>query len=313
MMELKPWMPAVEAQMFAYQLARRLMVRDTHSEMSSSWNVDAALLHRATPYMWSKETTRAVLQASKSIPAETQLNKWNMTEEVMWWWFEEPLPFRTTPDSGSVRALAFGWIPMKEEHGVPIPRFGMPVVSWTDDPTKEFHICPSQTFEWEADATLENVLIQSRRHHEILYNPHFGRWKKLDYGLIGADAYCAAVDGLARFMLAGLAWMKQKVAIVSGGNVERHRRKEFKKRFNRDLDSVRVISLRKAERPEHEKREGESQREYHFRWVVTGHWRNQSCGPNHADHRLTYILPYMKGPDDAPLKESKRKVYTIDR
>lgn len=36
-------------------------------------------------------------------------------------------------------------------------------------------------------------------------------------------------------------------------------------------------------------------------WLVRGHWRQQAHGPQHAQRRLTWIEPYWKGADGAPL------------
>jgi hypothetical protein len=33
--------------------------------------------------------------------------------------------------------------------------------------------------------------------------------------------------------------------------------------------------------------------------VVIGHWRQQACGPQHSERRLTWIAPYLKGSLDA--------------
>lgn len=38
------------------------------------------------------------------------------------------------------------------------------------------------------------------------------------------------------------------------------------------------------------------------RWVVNGHWRWQAHGTARSQRRLTWISPYVKGPEGAPLK-----------
>lgn len=50
----------------------------------------------------------------------------------------------------------------------------------------------------------------------------------------------------------------------------------------------------------------ETGRTYRHRWVVRGHWRNQAHGKDHAERRLQWIAPYIKGPDGAPLIESEK-------
>ena len=42
-------------------------------------------------------------------------------------------------------------------------------------------------------------------------------------------------------------------------------------------------------------------------WIVRGHWRNQ-WHPSLGEHRQRYIAPYIKGPDDKPLRLGDRAV-----
>ena len=57
-------------------------------------------------------------------------------------------------------------------------------------------------------------------------------------------------------------------------------------------------------------RDGSSgDRQYRNRWWVGGHWRQQACGPNHADRRPKWIAPYVKGPEGAPLKTDRVHVW----
>lgn len=323
-MNLHPWQPAVDAQLAAYKLCDHLVKTDKRSELTSGWTVDRYLLTHAVPYMWSRETTRAVLEASKSIPLDTPLNKWNLASERSWWWFEEQLPFETISQraSGGVRALAFGFLRLSD--GDPVgaaphakeiveqhdETFGMPVVCWLDAAPKQpsqYTMAPSQVFEWRAGQTLGSMLEECRTAHRALYGP-MGKWRNRPQ--VGEEQFMQATEGIARFMLAGLAWLKQRVVVAPEEKLERHRRKEFARVTKREAPAVRVVSLRKAERLHSE---GDGSREYHVRWIVSGHWRNQACGPRHGDRRLTYVLPYVKGPDDKPLKGQAQVVYTVDR
>lgn len=42
---------------------------------------------------------------------------------------------------------------------------------------------------------------------------------------------------------------------------------------------------------------------YSHRFVVHGFWRNQPCGPGHSERRLTWVAPFVKGPEGTPLVE----------
>lgn len=61
---------------------------------------------------------------------------------------------------------------------------------------------------------------------------------------------------------------------------------------------LRVVTLRRPPRRDHS--DAQQVIEWSHRWIVSGHWRRQWY-PGMAEHRLRYILPYVKGPDDQPL------------
>lgn len=67
------------------------------------------------------------------------------------------------------------------------------------------------------------------------------------------------------------------------------------------LQPVRIIDLRTMDHHHEDREPGESGREYTHRWIVRGHWRNQSHGPRHTLRRIVWVPSYVKGPADAPL------------
>lgn len=71
-------------------------------------------------------------------------------------------------------------------------------------------------------------------------------------------------------------------------------------------DPVRIVELRRR-RSAHDGDGGEGHRDYSHRWMVSGHWRNQYL-PSVKTHRLQWIAPHVKGPEDKPLvlKETVR-------
>jgi len=67
---------------------------------------------------------------------------------------------------------------------------------------------------------------------------------------------------------------------------------------------VTVITLRRYREPHELDHDGDG-RELRVRFIVRGHWRNQWY-PSLADHRQIWISPYVKGPEDAPLRLTTR-------
>lgn len=68
---------------------------------------------------------------------------------------------------------------------------------------------------------------------------------------------------------------------------------------------ITVVDLRRQYVPQDQEAESEGGR-YRHRWVVSGHWRNQSYGPDRALRRQTWIAAYVKGPDGAPLLATEK-------
>lgn len=75
--------------------------------------------------------------------------------------------------------------------------------------------------------------------------------------------------------------------------------------------TVQVVRLRRVSGARSEP-EGETLVEWSHQWLVSGHWRNQACGPSLSERRWTFIAPYVKGPEDKPLI-LKDKVYAAVR
>lgn len=337
-----PWMAALEAQLSALGVINKIIHNSGDNrmlkELYSGWQVDKRILMDAAPFAWSDEAIQAVLAASKSIPLDTEMSAWNLSTPTVFWHFATPLPFQTINDAAvGVRALGFGWI-KTQNYG-----FGMPCHTWLDDPGVIWPLVPSQTWEWHEGATLGSMLEATRVHHQKVYGPG-GIWEKKTQ--IGVDTFMASTEGLSRFVLAGLAWLNQKILTQETEHVERHRRKEFTRTTGR-MPEVKTVRLRKVEQPrneldpeqqrctctharhEHKAHMSGAQACCHFgcgctnfdekrvewscRWEVDGHWRNQPCGTKHGDRRLTYIKSFLKGPDDKPFRAPAKKVYVVNR
>lgn len=312
---------AVNAQLYALQMVDSIFdgrleaenVTDDIKDVASEYQPDRVLLRQATPFAWSKDTTAAVLAASKSIPLDTVFNAWNIGSEALFWHFEQPLPFVTAyyedKLSNGVRGLLMGVIRNRDGSSAHRVHLSM----WIDDIRENFLLMPSQVDTCFFGDTLGNYLEYQRTTHRKLYGPG-GKWANKPQ--IGEDKFCEAAEGILRFMLAGFAWMNQKIVSTESVHVERHRRKEFERKTGRKAD-LRVVQLRKTAYQHSSDvvpvdfTEEEKQRWYNVRFVVDGHWRNQACGPKMGERRLTYVHSYLKGPDDAPLLVAPKKVYAV--
>ncbi len=85
------------------------------------------------------------------------------------------------------------------------------------------------------------------------------------------------------------------------------RRRTERAGLSKESSTVKLVRLRQLEKSASSEDTETAHREWKNRWIVEGHWRKQPYGPGRQQRRLTYICPYVKGPEDKPLK-AKTKV-----
>jgi hypothetical protein len=98
----------------------------------------------------------------------------------------------------------------------------------------------------------------------------------------------------------------QQAAEVTTAEVDKAIRKTYA-RTNRPSPEVRIVRIRAngSTTPTGARsRLGDPGRSHTRRFWVSGHWRNQPYGPGRALRRPVYINPFLRGPDDAPIKLS---------
>ncbi|MCT6736575.1 hypothetical protein [Rhodococcus qingshengii] len=84
-----------------------------------------------------------------------------------------------------------------------------------------------------------------------------------------------------------------------------------KPRDGRTVDAVTMVDIRSSTGASDPSVTGTQNRrspEFSRRWWVTGHWRQQACGPKMADRKPIWVSPYIKGPDGTPLSADRVNV-----
>lgn len=79
------------------------------------------------------------------------------------------------------------------------------------------------------------------------------------------------------------------------------RERKMAVRDNRPLPDYSVKTIYVTAEPPTTKAAETKDIEYHHRWIVSGHFRNQPYGPGGSLRRRQWIPPYIKGPAGAPL------------
>lgn len=238
-------------------------------------NMQLTMLREAECYSWARETTTAVHMACKSIPARSSLAFKSLPSRAGWWWFgsDARVPFSALLWSVGFELEEVTLTPyVSNEHDTPEPSSFW---FWKfNEPMHEMLGRVTQENNWSRDTAITNEVA-------------------------------------CRMLAAGCAWLQQRVAVMSSGPIERHRRKQLARENDAPLPSdVRVIQLRRAESTSERGKSSHDSPDWSYRWIVNGHWRNQ---PYKESRKLIYIMPYVKGPDDKPLKVPTHTVYSVSR
>lgn len=303
---MNPWMQAHESRMATLETLRRLdeaprSHRGAMAFKAFNWDADIRLLMRATPFAWGTSSIDAVEQAAKTIPLDTVLHQWNLDTRDAWWHFERLLDVKTTTTATTVRAFALAWVN---------DTFVLSV--WvTDNLLGTPGLIPSQVWCWLRGETLGDMLTRVEQEHRALYGP--GGPKHAEQH-IPSELVWDITKTLSTFVLAGLAWMDQRILTNTEAPVERHARKRYQRETGKNPSPVRVIQLRRTQPHHDEPSDSQSgTKAWQHQWIVAGHWRHQACGPKHGERKLTFVSSYLKGPEDKPLKPVATKVYEVNR
>ena len=85
------------------------------------------------------------------------------------------------------------------------------------------------------------------------------------------------------------------------------------RRKGRKLNSVlKVVSFRRMEYYRQQEQGKHLDREYHWQWLVRGHWRRQPYGHG-ASYKNIFIQAFVKGPQNAPPKLPVRTLFVAAR
>ncbi len=294
-MSTAPWMTALEMQFGTLGACHKLFGQDAPRSVT-----DAHVLHElptASPFAWSKETAAAVWLASKSIPLSAQFERDLLPDGIRnaFWWLEYslPLPMKNPPPLTS------------EEYLFDIDNICSILLS--RDPEGWWVISCGRMSSFGLPLMIEVNQIAPGTSLRHLMN----RGSRMMDSERGTFAPIRDRDiSLLRFIMAASVWLKQRIVTIGSGHIERHRRKQIMREYGVMPSDVKVIQLRRAESDYSEGPTSAQHVDWSCRWIVNGHWRNQ---PYKDEHKLIYINPYVKGPEDLPLKVPAHTVYAVNR
>ena len=120
-----------------------------------------------------------------------------------------------------------------------------------------------------------------------------------------------------RLFVAFAAWVQSTVT-PEDKPADRAIRRQYQRK-KQEPPLVKMVKLRGAESlavpdeaSEPTEHDDSERSRFDHRWVVSGHWREQACGPNHSRRRPVFIAPHIKGPEGTEVRHTER-IYKVDR
>jgi len=133
-------------------------------------------------------------------------------------------------------------------------------------------------------------------HELVLWNTNVA----LDTGTKSPASACPEFSTeFPVFVISLFAFMNQPFSTVESRRLPRSNRRRLQRETGIEDPKINIISLRRAQHTNGQSKGGT--REWSSRWLVKGHWRSQYY-PSKQKNSPLWIMPYVKGPQDKPLK-----------
>lgn len=265
-----------------------------------------AALDMGETYYWKPEICDFVFETSKTMPRWT-LHKDALPSKYGFYWLGKPMKIQLSTDHNYERdVVAFSW--SQAEHTEFVPALGIPAIREGVIVTlyRSHNLKDEMKIDWAPYGSLFWAYGNST---ERVCDPD---WYRRDEFAPENRSFIPPLLPFFKFFAAACSFIEQKILVQSPEKVDRPTRRRLGKEW-RPEPLVRVVELRKQEvRNYQERGEAGEPVEWSCRWLVQGHWRNQWY-PSRNEHAPAWIGPYVKGPEDKPLKPPKARVYAVVR
>jgi hypothetical protein len=289
--------PGITAGAYITDERARSLHAASRDEFTKQWKRTVAALQRAETYYVTADIWEAIATSAASLPADVVIALEHVPATHGWIWLEHPvtlpdappLPGNESHATVDLKMRAALWSVGYFENGVPyltIETFHNLVGDLASKP-----VIPGRTMIVVLNATLA---VQDASLERFMPS-YTGQHLELMHYVV------RSVVGL-------FLWIRQTIVVPTAVPLERHAAKRMSRA--QIAGDLHVVTLRrKAAEPTAE--HGEPV-EWSCRWVVSGHWRKQFY-PSKDRHEYLWILPFVKGPADKPLKPPDPKVFAVIR
>lgn len=340
-MSTQPWLDAIASKRMTEEMYRVVLERHNgkfpglvgHQPSKIEVKLELSAMLGADTCSFSGIALDAVVEAAKTVPLDSR-----MVRDLMprggggWWWFDKPLEIATTEGDRPILALLWSfcvtmtdenmkrckvepddvesalrgerYVRVTWEHGDEEVPFDVMFTTYVR--TRSGLLAPSCGWKWKSGETIDELLASTREDY-------MKRLAPFDEGSWTATKTVEAVHRVSQTWIAAMTWMHQEILDDSPQRFRRTVAGETRsERKKAERFEVRIVQLRKKQ-IKHDETVHHSDRNYSCQWVVSGHWRNQPHGPSRSLRKLVYVNPYIKGPEDKPLKPVSQKVYAVMR
>lgn len=255
------------------------------------WGATMQTLKSGSPFYWDATTCDLVQATAPDVPDMT-LRPEDVITPFGFCWFARPLPLTTPGFVGQdLPLLGYAW--------GEVPGQGIMLIPFTPSP-KRLSGAPSQVLMWAYGDSFEGLAKEVRR------------LATERQGLTESEGNVLRRIEQMRYIAACTAFMNQRILVRSNHLAARSTRRRLERDTWEHNPEIQVITLRRAHAAAQHDASGVPV-EWSCQWVVTGHWRQQACGPDLTERRPVFVLPYIKGPAGLPLKAPAQRVFAVVR
>lgn len=277
---------ALEGKLEALETSHRFQHQEAEPATRSLGTWERQELPHTPVFYWPKALADAVRQSAESLPGDTRLDAVPLPAVLdrpgAWFWFEQSFTYVAPPEApypGPVEVQAVWWSQMND-------------------------VTPNLTV----------FMLYGRAHGflQFVATLYVKTARTLEQMIAAARPTAIEMDAqLVRFLVATLLWLGQDLLVSPAERAPRGLRRRLEKRDDAIPPEIKVIQLR-PRRMVGVGGESADPVEWSCQWVVRGHWRQQYYAATKS-HRPKWILPYVKGPEDKPLRSPKGEVFVVNR
>ena len=271
------------------------------------WGMCADSLARSTPYYMEPKFQELVDHARRTVPDDLEFEESWLASPDGFLWLDNPVQVPTPRVSYELRVL------MEQRAKQLGKQLGLTAVSWLRLDQGVYHFTFYLPYD---DGYFGCWSYLTIRHGDRLLD----RLRKFEAEMAAQGAETtpssytdADYDKLheVRWLFTALHLMAQKLAHTTTEKTSWMARQAANRKKLALATEICVVTLRRARQPQTQSSFQPHEVDWQWQWMVDGHWRKQPYADGSI--KIICIQPYIKGPEDKPLKPPTGKMFVARR